>query len=199
MLVWKSFTILESLKGSQLTILCLVSLSPDRRPSVILTVINKEINIQWKSWKPNHKFYAVHINFSFYCSLANSKEHPTSPCIWLKFSQVSAHPGMSFVWLTEHSCEVWEAKPQALCTSEVRDFVLYCTEGYYKVTLCKQMKIMQCTPCAHCDIVPFRVLCAIRTWHQNCWWLCYMLLFAQLFASNTSSYCEQDMGTLSWL
>ena len=61
-----------------------------------------------------------------------------------------------------------------------RDFVLYCTEGYYKVTLCKQIKIMWCTPCAHCDMVPFRELCAIRTWHQYCWWLRYMLLFAQL-------------------
>ena len=133
--------------------------------------------------------------------LQTPKSTQPLPCIWLKFSQVSAHPAGNELCMTktEHSCEVWEAKPQALCTSEVGDFVLYCTEGYYKVTLCKQMKIMRCTPCAHCDMVPFRVLCAIRTWHQNCWWLCYMLLLAQLFASNTSSYCEQDMGTLSWL
>ena len=61
-----------------------------------------------------------------------------------------------------------------------RDFVLYCTEGYYKVTLCKRMKLMRCTPRAHGDMVPFRVLCAIRTCLQNCWWLRYMLLFAQL-------------------
>ena len=37
------------------------------------------------------------------------RTHPL-PCIWLKFSQVSAHPGVSFAWLTQHSCGVWEAK-----------------------------------------------------------------------------------------
>ena len=92
----------------QLTILCLVSLSPDRRPSVILTVVNKEINTQWRSSKP--KLYVMHINFSFYCSLANSKEDPPSPLYMVEVSQVSVHPGVSFAWLTQHSCGVWEAK-----------------------------------------------------------------------------------------
>ena len=41
-----------------------------------------------------------------------------------KLTQMSAHPGVSFVWLMKRACEVWEAQPWALCISEVRNFVL---------------------------------------------------------------------------
>ena len=45
------------------------------------------------------------------------------------------HPKVSLVLLMKHTREVWEAQPQVLCISEVRNFVLYITEGYYNVAL----------------------------------------------------------------
>ena len=48
---------------------------------------------------------------------------------------ISAHPGVSFLWLTEHTRGVLRAWPQVLCLSGVRNFVLHFTEGYYKVAL----------------------------------------------------------------
>ena len=51
---------------------------------------------------------------------------------------------------------------------------------------------------AHGDVVPFRVLCAVRTRLQSRWWFHCTLLFVQLFASRASSRCKQDMGALSW-
>ena len=92
----------------QLTILCLVSLSPDRRPSVILTVVNKEINTQWRSSNPSY-MWCISTSVFTVVLQTPKRTHPL-PCIWLKFSQVSAHPGVSFAWLTQHSCGVWEAK-----------------------------------------------------------------------------------------
>ena len=38
---------------------------------------------------------------------------------------MSAHPGASSAWLMERTCGVREAQPQALCISELRNFVLY--------------------------------------------------------------------------
>ena len=42
---------------------------------------------------------------------------------------------------------------------------------------------------AHGDMMPFRVLCAIRTWLSNHWWFHCMLLFVQLLASRSLSRC----------
>ena len=46
-------------------------------------------------------------------------------------------------------------------------------------------------------MVPFRVLCAVRTWIWSCWQLCCTLLLVQLFALRASSRCEYDIGALS--
>ena len=51
---------------------------------------------------------------------------------------------------------------------------------------------------AHGDVVPFRVLCAVRTRLRSRWWFRCTLLFVQLVASRASSRCKQDMGALSW-
>ena len=48
-------------------------------------------------------------------------------------------------------------------------------------------------------MVPFRVLCAIRTWLQSRWWFRCTFLLIQLFASRAMSRCKHDMGTLLWL
>ena len=58
---------------------------------------------------------------------------------------MSAHPRVSFVRLMECNCGVWEAQPQALCISELRNFVLYFTEGYYKTALRRWTYLMWCT------------------------------------------------------
>ena len=52
---------------------------------------------------------------------------------------------------------------------------------------------------AHRYIVPFRVLCAIRTRLRSHWWFHCTLFCVQLFASRASSRCKHDMGALSWL
>ena len=52
---------------------------------------------------------------------------------------------------------------------------------------------------AHGDIVPFRVLCAVRTRLRSRWWFRCTLLFVRLFASKASSSGKHDMGALSWL
>ena len=62
-----------------------------------------------------------------------------------KFTWMSAHPRVSFVRLMECNCGVWEAQPQALCISELRNFVLYFTEGYYKTALRRWTYLMWCT------------------------------------------------------
>ena len=48
---------------------------------------------------------------------------------------------------------------------------------------------------SHCDMVSFRVLCAVRTRRRSRWWFHCTLLFVQLFASRMSI----DMGAHSWL
>ena len=108
---------------------------------------------------------------------------------------MSVHPGASFAWLMECTCGVWEAQPQALCISGVRNFVLYLTEGYYKPFLHRRTYLIQCAwrAQAHSDMVPFRVLCAVRTQLWSCGWFCYTLLFVQLFFSRA---CKHDMGAL---
>ena len=53
---------------------------------------------------------------------------------------------------------------------------------------------------AYGDMVPFRVLCAVRTQplrHRSRWWLHCMVLFVQLSALRGSSHCKHDMGALS--
>ena len=42
---------------------------------------------------------------------------------------------------------------------------------------------------AHGDMMPFKVLCAIRTRLSNGWWFHCMLLFVQLLASRSLSRC----------
>ena len=80
---------------------------------------------------------------------------------------------------------VWDVCPQVLCISAVSNFVLHFTGGYYKTTLNRWTEILRHAPRARlCLHMPFRVLCAVRTWLQNCWWLHCMLLFVQLFASS---------------
>ena len=52
---------------------------------------------------------------------------------------------------------------------------------------------------SHCVIVPFRVLCAIRTWLQSLRWFCCMLLFVQLLPYRASSFCKHEIAAFSWL
>ena len=70
-----------------------------------------------------------------------SKEHPSptfGPTNFLNEIKVylseCPYCTASFTWLMECACGVWEAKPQARCISEVRNF-FYFTESYYKVAL----------------------------------------------------------------
>jgi len=44
-------------------------------------------------------------------------------CTGLMFTQISAHPEASFVWLMEYTHGVQEAQSQAPCISEVRNFL----------------------------------------------------------------------------
>ena len=53
-------------------------------------------------------------------------------------------------------------------------------------------------PCSQ-DVMPFRVLCAVRIWFRSSWWLCCTLLFTKIFALMALSHCKHDMGTLSSL
>ena len=53
-------------------------------------------------------------------------------CIGSKFTQMSTHPGVTFVWLMVCTHGVLEAQPQVPCISEVRNFGLY---ACYKVAL----------------------------------------------------------------
>ena len=87
-------------------------------------------------WGTSSIFIQVH-----YQSLA--KEHPPLKerpppsfgpifCIRLLFAQMSALPRASYTWLIECMRGVWESHPQALCTSEVKNFKLYFAEGFYK-------------------------------------------------------------------
>ena len=58
--------------------------------------------------------------------LPYSHEGATTPYFWPSFlyrvKVMSTHPGASFTCLMECTCEV---QPQALCISEIRNFVLY--------------------------------------------------------------------------
>ena len=70
-------------------------------------------------------------------TIVSQKTNPLPP-ILAQFSagvKMSTHPKVSLVLLMKHTREVWEAQPQVLCISEVRNFVLYITEGYYNVAL----------------------------------------------------------------
>ena len=90
----------------------------------------------------------------------------------------------------------WEAQLQVLCTSEVRNFKLYFTEGYYKFALhIDGHSWGSCAPPAtlwsitHNDTLPFRVLCVVRTSLLLLAPVC-ALLFVQLFASRRLSCCR---------
>ena len=48
-------------------------------------------------------------------------------------------------------------------------------------------------------IVPFRVLCAVRTRLWTLWWFRCTLFCVQLFASRALSRCKHDVGALSQL
>ena len=90
------------------------------------------------TWRISKWMHASVFNWpqSNYHSL--TKEQPPLPPILAIFSagvKMSTHPKVSLVLLMKHTCEVWEAQPQVLCISEVRNFVLYITEGYYNVAL----------------------------------------------------------------
>ena len=96
--------------------------------------------------------------------------------------------------LEQASLGVWEAQPQALCISEVECLC----NTLLKVTtrhLCVDGWSYHELHHAHGDMVPFRVLCAIRTQLRSCWWFRCTLFFA----SRASSHYEHDMGSLSWL
>ena len=89
--------------------------------------------------------------------LPPSKDSPSTfhpiPCIGSKFTRISNHPGT----FTSVFVGVGEPEPQVLWMSEVRNFVLYFTEGYYKAAW---IYLMWCAPRlhhAHDDLVPFRV------------------------------------------
>ena len=91
-----------------------------------------------------------------YCSLA--KAAPTlkrvlTPYYWPDFLyRVKIYSNKCPRWSElcvdneAYTCGVWEVHPQVLCTSEVRNFVLYFIEGYYKVALCRQTQLMQHAP-----------------------------------------------------
>ena len=82
------------------------------------------------------------------------------------------------------------------------DLSLNCIEGYYhyKVALCRQVWLMWCAPQATpVHMVPFRVLCGVRTWLQHCWWFRCTLVFVQLFALGHWVTVKCDVDVLSWL
>ena len=69
-----------------------------------------------------------------------------------------------------------------------------------KASLRRRMSLIRCIyrelHYAHGNLVPFRMLCAIRTRLRSRWWFCCMLLSVNWMAS---SHCEHDMGALLWL
>ena len=69
-------------------------------------------------------------------------------CIGSNFTQMSTHPGASILLCT---CWVWEGRPQVLCISEVTNFMLCFTAGYYKVLCvdgCNTLSAPRTTPCS---------------------------------------------------
>ena len=79
--------------------------------------------------------------------ISQSRERAPTPYLWTSFLyrvRISTHPAASITCLISEHHGVWEAHPQALCISEVRNFVLNFTEGYYKATLNKRMWLKLC-------------------------------------------------------
>ena len=73
---------------------------------------------------------------------------------------------------------------------------------FNKVSLCTRTYPMQHTPWDtphfHGDTVLFRVLSAVRTWLQSCWWLHCTFIVYPIICFKASSRCKHDIGTLLW-
>ena len=95
--------------------------------------------------------------------------------------------GSKFIWMSTHLGVSFATQPQTRCISEVRNFVIL----HWRLLQANKLHNV------HGDMVPFRVLCAVRTRLWSCWWFCCTWLFFQLFALRASSHCKYDMGTLS--
>ena len=110
-----------------------------------------------------------------YHSLMNKRLPPTYDpifCRGSKFTQMSAHPGASFAWLTECTCH---------------SFSTMCYTSLKFITR-RSILLMPLLAIHHIDSdrLPFKVLCAVRIQLQSSQ-LHYILLFVQLFALRTLS------------
>ena len=123
------------------------------------------------------------------------REHPPPTYFWpnflcrVKFTWMSAHPGAS-LRSTASSTMHWGKKLCVVLYYRDLCIVLYyrdlCIDGHVNLNH------------AHGHMVPFRVLCVVRTWLWSCWWCRCMLLLVQLFALRASSHFEHDKGA-PWL
>ena len=128
----------------------------------------------WQAWKVLHPWRSIVRLQYLYHSLVKERPPPTFgpiSCTGSMFTQMSTHPGASFAWSLRSTAS------SAVCRSEVRNF----TKSYYKASLRRQTYSVHCKlHNAHGDMVPFRVLFAIRTWLRSCWWFFCMLLITCL-------------------
>ena len=103
-------------------------------------------------------------------------------CIGSKFTWMSPHPRMSFVWSLRSTAT------SAMHISGKKLWVILhwrhlCIEGH------SYRELQWCGA----------VLCAVRAQLWSRWWSYCMLLFVQLLASRAFICYKHDMGTLSWL
>ena len=117
---------------------------------------------------------------------------------------MSTHPGASFAWSLRNTAS------SVSCNTILKD-----TKTHLCIDGCRMMdNVHHELHRAHCELVLFRVLCAVRTRLWSQWWfyctLLFVLLIAQLFALRASNhwkhgYCKKwmvgrpDMGAFLFL
>ena len=135
---------------------------------VVVYICNEWPSVNWK--------------FNLYRSLVKERPPPTFgpiSCIGSKFTQMSAHPGVSFAW----SLRSTASSALRISGKKLRVILHWINTRHCELHY------------AHCHIMPFRVLCAVTAQLWSCWWF---RCTGQLFALRASSHCKHDVGALSW-
>ena len=110
-------------------------------------------------------------------------------CRGSKFTRMSAHPGVSFTRslrsTASSTIHIWGKKLHVILHRKLVQGIFVWADIPDVVGTASYTILM-----------PFRVLCVVRTWLGICWWFRCTLLFVAL---RVSSSCKHDMGTLLWL